>query len=83
MTRDQFKNLQIGDNITHRAYSGKLGIVGVEAYYEWPDGPGTKPTRAAHTVTVYTPKGEMRLKIDDIDVYLAKLVTSEERTINR
>jgi len=67
MTRDEFKQLQVGDRVTHPAFIGFLTITRVETSYDYSTTPATKWT---DTITT---DNDRRLKIvDERDVRLLR-----------
>ena len=64
MTKDQFKQLQVGDRFTHPRFIGFFTIAHIETWYEWPHGPGTPGVET--TISITTTDGRY-LKIDDPD----------------
>ena len=65
MTKDQFKQLQVGDRFTHPRFIGFFTIASTESWHEWPDGPGTHGVQV--TISINTTDGRY-MKIDDRDV---------------
>ena len=59
MTRDEFKQLKVGDRVTHPAFIGFLTITQIEQSYDYSSLPATQWTDA---ITVDTGN---RLKIGD------------------
>jgi hypothetical protein len=59
MTREEFKQLQVGDRVTHPALIGFLTITHIGQSYDYSNSP---PTRWTDAFTVDTGN---RLKIDD------------------
>ena len=67
MTRDEFKQLKVGDRVTHPAFIGFLTITNIEQSYDYSTAP---PTQWTDAITVDTGH---RLKIgDEQDVGLLK-----------
>ncbi len=67
MIRDEFKQLKVGDRVTHPAFIGFLTITLIETSYDYSTTPATKWTNA---ITVDTGN---RLKIiDERDVCLLR-----------
>lgn len=67
MTPDEFKQLQVGDRITHPAFIGFLTVTQVETSYDYGPSPPTPWTDAITTDTGH------RLKIgDERDVRLLR-----------
>jgi hypothetical protein len=70
MTQDEFKQLKIGDRVTHPAFIGFLTIAHVEQSYDYSTSPPTLWTDAFTTDTGH------RLKIgDERDVRLLQKLT--------
>ncbi|MCI0578786.1 MAG: hypothetical protein L0332_13560 [Chloroflexi bacterium] len=69
MTREEFKTLQVGDQVTHPAFNETLTIVQIETSYDYTTSP---PTSWTDAITVHT---RDRLKIGDThDVSLLEKV---------
>lgn len=67
MTKDEFKQLKVGDRVTHPAFIGFLTITRIETSYDYSTSP---PTRWTDAITTDTGN---RLKIiDERDVYLLR-----------
>lgn len=67
MTRDEFKQLKVGDRVTHPAFIGFLTITQIETSYDYSTSPPTQWTDAITTDT------GNRLKIgDERDVRLLR-----------
>jgi hypothetical protein len=67
MTQDEFKQLKVGDRVTHPAFMGFLTIANIETSYDYTTSPPTQWTWAFTTTT-----GD-RCKIsDDRDVSLLR-----------
>ncbi|MCI0577046.1 MAG: hypothetical protein L0332_24700 [Chloroflexi bacterium] len=70
MTREEFKKLQVGDQVTHPAFNETLTIVRIETSYDYTTRP---PTPWTDAITVHT---RDRLKIGDTrDVMLLEKVS--------
>ena len=70
MTHDEFKQLKVGDRVTHPAFIGFLTIAHVEQSYDYRASPPTQWTDAFTTDTGH------RLKIgDERDVRLLQKLT--------
>ncbi|HID50635.1 MAG TPA: hypothetical protein EYP41_01185 [Anaerolineae bacterium] len=67
MTRDEFKQLQVGDRVTHPAFIGFLTITRVETSYDYSTTPATK-----WTDTITTDNGRRLKIIDERDVRLLR-----------
>lgn len=67
MTRDEFKQLEVGDRVTHPAFIGFLTITRIETSYDYSTTPATKWTDA---ITVDT--GDRPLIGDERDVRLLR-----------
>ncbi len=67
MTRDEFKQLQVGDRVTHPAFIGFLTIAYVETSYDYSTIPATK-----WTDTITTDNGRRLKIIDERDVCLLR-----------
>jgi hypothetical protein len=75
MTQDEFKQLQIGDRVTHPAFIGFLTIANIETSYDYTASPPTQWTWAFTTTTGDRCKacGERSRTIsDDRDVSLLR-----------
>lgn len=69
MTQDQFKQLQVGDRVTHPAFIGFLMIAHIETTYDYSISPASQWTNAFTTDTGH------RMKIGDTrDVQLLRQV---------
>jgi len=67
MTRDEFKQLKVGDRVTHPAFIGFLTITRIETGYDYNTSPPTQWTDAITTDT-----GDRLLIGDERDVYLLR-----------
>ena len=75
MTKDEFKQLKVGDRVTHPAFIGFLTITQIETSYDYSTTPATKWTDAITVDTGNRLKacGERsRTIIDERDVYLLR-----------
>ncbi len=73
MTKDEFKQLAVGDQFTHSRLFGTFTVAHIHTWNEWPDGSGTKPIEV--TIAVDTADGRY-LKIHDADVqHITKVET--------
>ena len=78
MTRDEFKQLQVGDRVTHPAFIGFLTVANIETSYDYSVTPATTWT---HAIT--TDNGRL-LKIDDRqDVSLLRQLPAQEDQANK
>ena len=69
MTQDEFKQLKVGDRVTHPAFTGFLTITAIEQSYDYSTSPPTQWTDAFTTDTGH------RLKIgDERDVGLLEML---------
>lgn len=67
MTRDEFKQLKVGDRVTHPSFIGFLTIARIETSYDYSTIPATKWTNAITTDT-----GDRLLIGDERDVRLLR-----------
>lgn len=67
MTKDEFKQLKVGDRVTHPAFIGFLSVTRIETSYDYSTTPVTKWTDA---ITVDT--GDRLLIGDERDVRLLR-----------
>lgn len=67
MTKDEFKQLKVGDRVTHPAFIGFLTVTRIETRYDYSTTPATKWTDA---ITVDT--GDRLLIGDERDVRLLR-----------
>ncbi|MBP8000074.1 MAG: hypothetical protein KA314_14740 [Chloroflexi bacterium] len=77
MTQDQFKQLQVGDRITHPAFIGFLTIAHIETTYDYSTTPASQWTDAFTTDTGHRMKacGERSRTIGDTrDVLLLRKI---------
>lgn len=71
MTREEFKKLQVGDQVTHPAFSQTLTITHIETSYDYTTRP---PTLWTDAMTVHTGN---RMKIGDTrDVMLLQKIST-------
>jgi hypothetical protein len=77
MTQDQFKQLQVGDHVTHPAFIGFLTITHIETTYDYSTTPASQWTNAFTTDTGDRMKacGERSRTIGDMrDVQLLRQI---------
>lgn len=67
MTRDEFKQLQVGDRVTHPDFIGFLTVAHIETSYDYSTTPATK-----WTDTITTDNGRRLKIIDERDVRLLR-----------
>jgi hypothetical protein len=73
MTRDEFKQLKVGDRVTHPAFIGFLTIAHIEESYDYTTSPPTQWTDAQAIPIALRHDTGNRLKIgDERDVYLLR-----------
>jgi len=67
MTKDEFKQLKVGDRVTHPAFIGFLTVTHIETSYDYSTAPATR-----WTDTITTDNGRRLKIIDERDVRLLR-----------